>query len=86
LLRKVLSGDRLASGLAAVAVGVLRHHGLGSYSDRDDLAQTVAPMGAGSLVGAVVGGLLVGLVPAAGLKLVLGMILIVSAVRIFRGH
>jgi uncharacterized membrane protein YfcA len=31
-------------------------------------------------------GLLVGLVPAAALKLVLGVILIVSAVRIFRGH
>jgi len=33
-----------------------------------------------------VGGSLVGLVPAAALKLVLGVILIVSAVRIFRGR
>ena len=43
-------------------------------------------MDAGSVVGAVVGGLLVGLVPAAALKLVLGVILIASPVRIFRGH
>jgi uncharacterized protein len=43
----------------------------------------VAPMGAGSVMGAVVGGLLVGMVPAAALKLVLGVILIGSAVRIF---
>jgi uncharacterized membrane protein YfcA len=43
-------------------------------------------MGIGSVIGAVVGGFLVGLIPAAALKLVLGMILIVSAVRIFRGH
>jgi uncharacterized protein len=40
-------------------------------------------MGVGSVFGAVAGGLLVGLVPAA-LKLLLGVVLIVSAVRIFR--
>ena len=68
-----------------MAVGVLRHRRLGSCAERADLAQTVAPMGLGSVVGTVVGGLLVGLVPAAALKLVLGVILIVSAVRIFRG-
>ena len=49
-------------------------------------AALVGVVGAGSVVGAVVGGLLAGLVPAAALKLVLGAILIVSAVRIFRGH
>jgi uncharacterized protein len=76
----------LLISLPTVAVGVLRHRGLGSYSDRADLTRTVAPMGAGSVVGAVVGGLLVGLVPAAALKLLLGVILIVSAVRIFRRH
>jgi uncharacterized protein len=66
-----------------VAVGVLRHQRLGSFTNRADLTQTVAPMGVGSVVGAVVGGLFVGVVPAAVLKLVLGVILIVSAVRIF---
>ena len=40
-------------------------------------------MGIGSVVGALVGGLLVGIVPSAALKLLLGAILIVSAVRIF---
>jgi uncharacterized protein len=64
-------------------VGVLRHRRLGSFSERADLAQTVAPMGVGSVVGAVLGSLLVGVVPAEVLKFVLGMILIVSAVRIF---
>jgi uncharacterized membrane protein YfcA len=37
------------------------------------------------VVGAVTGGLFVGVVPAAALKFVLEVILIVSAVRIFRG-
>jgi uncharacterized membrane protein YfcA len=73
----------LLISLPTVAVGVLRHRRLGSFTDRADLTQTVAPMGIGSVIGAVVGGFLVGLVPAAALKLVLGVILIVSAVRIF---
>ena len=41
-------------------------------------------MGVGSVIGAVAGELLLRLVPAAALKLVLGVILIVSAVRTFR--
>ena len=73
----------LLISLPTVAVGVLRHRRLGSFTDRTDLTQTVAPMGLGSVVGAVIGGLFVGVVPAAVLKLVLGVILIVSAVRIF---
>lgn len=73
----------LLISLPTVAVGVLRQRRLGSFADRADLTQTVAPMGVGSVVGAVVGGLFVGLVSASVLKLVLGVILIVSAVRIF---
>ena len=41
-------------------------------------------MAVGSVIGAVIGGLLVGIVPASTLKLGLGIILIVSAVRVFR--
>lgn len=41
-------------------------------------------MGAGSVIGAILGGLLLGIVPAAILKVALGIILIVSAVRVFR--
>ena len=73
----------LLISLPTVAVGVLRHRRLGSFEDRADLTRTVALMGVGSVVGAVVGGFLVGLVSAAALELVLGAILIVSAVRIF---
>src|SRR5215208_1337008 len=76
----------LLISLPTVAVGVLRHRRLGAYSERRDVTGTVAPMGAGSVLGAVAGGFLVGIVPAAALKLLLGIILIVSAVRIFRGR
>src|SRR5215207_5755891 len=74
----------LLISLPTVAVGVLRHRRLGAYSERRDVTGTVAPMGAGSVLGAAAGGFLVGIVPAAALKLLLGIILIVSAVRIFR--
>ena len=74
----------LLISLPTVAVGVLRHRRRGAFEERQDVTQTVAPMGAGSVIGAVAGGLLVGVVPAAALKLILGAILIISAVRIFR--
>jgi uncharacterized membrane protein YfcA len=73
----------LLISLPTVAVGVLRHRRLGSFANRADLTQTVAPMGAGSVIGAAAGGFLVGVVAASVLKFVLGVILIVSAVRIF---
>lgn len=73
----------LLISLPTVAVGVLRHRRLGAYAERADLTQTVAPMGAGSVVGAMVGGILVGIAPAAALKLLLGVVLIVSAARMF---
>jgi uncharacterized protein len=37
----------LLISLPTVAVGVLRHRRLGSFAERADLAQTVAPMGVG---------------------------------------
>jgi uncharacterized protein len=74
----------LLISLPTVAVGVTRHARLKAFDERLDLTQTVAPMGIGSVIGAVVGGLLVGFVPGAALKLVLGVVLIISAVRIFR--
>ena len=66
-----------------VAVGIARYARQRAYSP-PALAETVAPMGMGSVIGAVIGGLLVGSVPAAVLKFGLGVILIVSAWHIFR--
>jgi uncharacterized membrane protein YfcA len=73
----------LLISLPTVAVGVLRHRRLGSFADHADLTRTVNPMGVGSVIEAVAGGLFVGVVPASMLRFVLGLILIVSAVRIF---
>jgi uncharacterized membrane protein YfcA len=40
-------------------------------------------MAMGSVIGAVIGGLLVGVVPASILKLALGIVLVGSALRVF---
>jgi uncharacterized membrane protein YfcA len=61
----------------------LRYAKSGAFSDRRPLTETVAPMGIGSIIGAIVGGLVVGVAPVWVLKLMLGMILIISALRIF---
>ena len=74
----------LLVSLPTVGVGVIRHAHRGSYGDRSDLTATIAPMGVGSVIGAVIGGLLVGIAPDSVLKVLLGLILIVSATRVFR--
>lgn len=68
--------------LPTVLVGIARYAARGAYLRRD-LQVLVAPMGLGSVVGAFLGGLLVPYLPTSALKLVLGGILIVSAIRIF---
>lgn len=72
--------------LPTVAVGVGRYAWRGAFG-RAALAGTVAPMGAGSVgsvLGALLGGTLVPYAPQALLKGGLGVILNVSAWRIFR--
>jgi uncharacterized membrane protein YfcA len=43
-------------------------------------------MGVGSALGAAIGGMLIGLAPAAAIKVALGMLLIWSAWKIFAHH
>jgi hypothetical protein len=81
---KAAGTGSLLISLPVVAVGVVRYARQGAYAERQDLWRTVAPMGAGSIIGAAVGGLLVGLVPTGAVKVVLGLILLLSAFRTFR--
>lgn len=81
---KVAGTASLLVSLPTVGVGIGRYWRRSAYADRAALRETVVPMGAGSVIGAVLGGLLLGIVPAAALKAGLGLILIVSAMRVFR--
>lgn len=80
---KVAGSASLLISLPTVLIGVIRYLDQGAYQGRRDLNETIAPMGIGSIIGAVIGGLLVGIVPSAILKVGLGVILIWSASRIF---
>lgn len=73
----------LCISLPTVLVGLVRYHQRGLFTERRDLTETVAPMSAGSVIGAIIGGLLVGVVSAAVLKVGLGVILMVAALRSF---
>src|SRR5215210_2485159 len=74
----------LLISLPTVVVGLVRYTSRGALRERQPLTETVAPMAIGSIVGAVVGGLLVGTIPPQLLKLALGIILLISAWRTFR--
>jgi uncharacterized membrane protein YfcA len=74
----------LLISLPTVCVGSLRYVSQGAYAERRALTQTVAPMGVGSVIGALIGGVPVGTIPASLLKIGLGIILMISAMRTFR--
>lgn len=81
---KIAGTASLFISLPTIVVGLIRYARHGAFADRTPLRETVAPMGVGSVIGAIIGGLLVSFIPAPILKFVLGLILIVSALRIFR--
>jgi len=83
----VISSRQSARQLPTVIMGIVRYARQGSYRDRSALTGTVAPMAVGSVLGAVIGGPLVSFAPVPVLKVGLGIIPLVSVVRIFgRGH
>jgi uncharacterized protein len=67
----------LLISLPTVCVGILRYIGWEAYAERRALTQTVAPIGVGSVIGALIGGVLVGTISASLLKIGLGIILII---------
>ncbi len=72
----------LIISMPIVAIGTIRFARFGAYQQQA-LRKTIAPMGAGSVAGAMTGGLLVGLVPAPLLTGGLGALIIYSAWRTF---
>lgn len=74
----------LLISLPTVAVGVVRHLRTGAYRSHDTMIMLVAPMGIGSAVGAIAGGALLPYVSSSVLKLILAVLLALSAVKLSR--
>ncbi|MGY6409795.1 MAG: TSUP family transporter [Alkalilacustris sp.] len=82
---KVAGSLAMLVGIPTIAVGLTRHLGAGSVlRERGVWRGTILPLGAGSMLGAILGALMLGLVPARALKIGLGIILIWSAWGVFR--
>jgi uncharacterized protein len=65
-----------------VAIGVARHMLTGHYRSLDVLTYLVLPMALGSIFGALMGAVLSATAPVAALKLLLGTILVLSALKL----
>lgn len=82
---KVAGSMSMLVGMPTIAVGVLRHLGAGSVLREGVVWRTtILPLGAGSILGAILGAMALGLVPSQVLKIGLGIILIWSAWGVFR--
>ena len=82
---KVAGSMSMLVGMPTIAVGLLRHFGAGSVLREGPVWRaTILPLGAGSVLGAVLGALALGLAPGQMLKVGLGIILIWSAWGVFR--
>jgi len=82
---KVAGSLSMLVGIPTIAVGLLRHFGPGSVlRERHVWRGTILPLGMGSILGAILGALALGLVPSQALKIGLGIILIWSAWGVFR--
>ncbi len=73
----------LLISLPTILVGLRRHWVQGHRFDGGDLATMILPMAAGSIAGAVLGGALVRYAPAPAVKMLLGLVLIGSALKAF---
>lgn len=80
---KIAGTASLIISLPTVVTGILRHASNGAFANRRDLTFLVFPMGLGSIVGAFIGGLLVLYAQEQMLKVILGIILILSSIKIF---
>lgn len=81
---KTAGTGSLLISLPTVLVGLFRYAQQGAFTEKQPLKITVLPMGIGSVIGAIIGGMLVGIISPAVLKFSLGVILIISAIRVFR--
>jgi len=83
---KLAGSLALAVSLPTLVVGLLRYRRSDDFPVIRRERRFLAAMAAGSILGAAIGGLMLGLVPSKWLTVGLGIILLISAIKLFRGH
>ena len=82
---KTAGSASLIISLPTVLVAIVRYWFAGHYRERSVWLETIGPMGIGSVIGAIAGGLAVGIVPPSILKVALGVILVYSSLHMRAG-
>lgn len=80
---KIAGTASLLISTPTIITGILKHASNGLFSQKQDITYLVLPMGIGSIIGSFIGTYLVTYVPNQFIKLLLGIILIISAVKLF---
>ncbi|MFN3350984.1 sulfite exporter TauE/SafE family protein [Pseudorhodoplanes sp.] len=75
----------LLISVPTVLIGIARHAKHGAFRDTQRNVALIVPMALGSIAGAILGGLAAGFFPSSAIKLILGVLLIWSAWKVF-GH
>jgi uncharacterized protein len=70
--------------IPTVLTGFVRHYRAGALNDRKIVMRLILPMGVGAIAGGIGGGLLASVTPSTFLKALLGVILIVSSIKVRR--
>ncbi|WP_025688822.1 sulfite exporter TauE/SafE family protein [Paenibacillus zanthoxyli] len=80
---KIAGTASVLISLPTVVIGMIKHAANGAYAEKKEWRELVVPMGLGSILGSFIGGLLIAYISSSLLKLVLGFILILSAIKMF---
>ncbi|WP_042208163.1 sulfite exporter TauE/SafE family protein [Paenibacillus durus] len=80
---KIAGTASVLISLPTVVIGMIKHASNGAYREKKEWSELVFPMGVGSILGSFIGGLLIAYISSSLLKLVLGFILILSAIKMF---
>lgn len=80
---KIAGTASLFISLPTIVIGILKHASHGVYQEKKDITDLVLPMGIGSIIGAFLGTSLITRVSGSFMKLLLGFILIASALKLF---
>lgn len=71
----------LMISIVTVASGLWRYGRLNALPDRQAMHTVAVPMGFGSILGAIAGGMLAGILPAPAVKVFLGLVLIAASLK-----